>query len=53
MPCTPVGGPRYREVKQFLGGVQIRPEAFSVAAVNRKLARFHERQAPDAADRAR
>jgi Plasmid pRiA4b ORF-3-like protein len=46
-------GPRYREVKQFLGGARFHPEAFSVAAVNRDLARFHQRPAPDAAGRAR
>lgn len=45
--------PRYSEVKQFLGGARFHPEAFSVAAVNRELARFHQRPAPDAAGRAR
>lgn len=45
-------GSRYRAVKQFLGGARFHPEAFSAASVNRELARFHQRPAPDAAGRA-
>jgi hypothetical protein len=46
-------GPRYREIKQFLGGARFHPEAFSVATVNRELARFHQRPASDAGGLAR
>lgn len=46
-------GPRYRGVKQFLGGTRFHPEAFSAAAVNRELARFHQLPAADPAGRAR